>query len=176
MTDQTNLPPRFREKAFRRYETDLYLAVRNYPETGIIDPATKGLSPVTVAQRLRDAKTSYLQHDWKPTRIDRQRFLQVHEDLIVRETMDGMVKIGPCKEAEESSNTSPPSFDEPRERRIVDMTDCSIDEIRTMARLAHERALAVRIRVSIDNATVESLYDQWDIGLERLSDGLYILT
>lgn len=177
------LPPRFREKAFRRYEEAIAAAVRAYPQTIEVNPQAFDLSPVTVAQRLRDAKKSYFDNDWDSSSINRKRFEAVHDDLIVRETMSGMVKVGPSKEAtvfEIQRDKLADNFavieDLGRFNQVLDMTDQGAPEIRFLCILASKRALAVKIKVSLDESLVESLYDSYDINLERQEDGFYILT
>lgn len=183
LMENTNvLPPRFREKAFRRYEDDLLRALECYPDSILIDPKAYDLSAVTVAQRFRDAKKSLLENNWQ-TKIPRKRFEACQEDLIVRETMDGMVKVGPSKEAtllEVQHNALAEQFGISKApsllREVLDMTDQGMNEIRFLCLLASKRALAVKVKISIDESSVEFLYDQYDINLERQEDGLYILT
>ena len=180
--NKPNLPPRFREKAFRRYETAIAAAIQAYPKTFEVNPSTFGLSAVTVAQRLRDAKKSYLDNNWVSTMIDRKTFERCHDDLIVRETMDGMVKIGPSKEAtllEVQHHNLAEQFGigpQMPTSSILDMTDCDASEIDFLCLLASKRALAVKVKVSIDASLVDVLYDQYDINLDRQEDGNYILT
>lgn len=60
-----NLPPRFRESAFRRYEPYIAQAVKDFP--GPTKFVMTNLSSVTFSNRLRDAITSLMANSWTTT-------------------------------------------------------------------------------------------------------------
>lgn len=78
-----DIPPRFREEAFRRYEAIIKTAIDILPSELDIDPrGTLGLSPETVTNRLRDAMRSLKQYRWT-TSVDMVRFLEHFDRLEV---------------------------------------------------------------------------------------------
>lgn len=170
------LPPRFREKSFRRYEDDLLRALKAYPNSILIAPKDYDLSAVTVAQRFRDAKKSLLDNKWE-TKIPRDLFERLQDDLIVRETMNGMVKVGPIKEVEVGHDTfivggKFETFSTPSSKPF----DATHIPIAPLIWLAHNNLLKCPLIVKIDDSKVDELYNSYDINLDRQEDGFYILT
>lgn len=170
------LPPRFRSSAFRRYEAVLKQAIDLFPTEIEIDPAKFGLSTCTVEQRLRDAKTSQMEHKWNST-IDRLKFVQLADSLQVV-SRNGKVYIGPKQakkqtveqvlgEAQHNSRLlkEPLAFDMPM-----------ANSYEVVCLLAANRALCRPLKLVIADSLADSLYSSFDINLEKQPDGSYILT
>lgn len=171
-----SLPPRFSERAFRRYESVLKSAVDNHPNEVVVDPAQFGLSLATVEQRLRDAKRSFIDNKWVST-IDRDKFLRLQDadDLQVRSETDGKIHIGrpPMKEMTLTAELiAGPS----RNVAVLDFKGLMLNSIQTLCALASERALARPIRLAITSAEADVLFESYDISLAPQPDGTYILT
>ena len=82
----SQIPWRLRKEQFRRYEEILKRAVEAFPLVYRVNPKDWDLpnALVTCSARLRDAKISFLRYNW-PSTINRQRYLEIEEELIVAE-------------------------------------------------------------------------------------------
>jgi hypothetical protein len=94
--DQTQLPWRFRERAFRVYEPIIAQVISAYPSVITFNPQLQyRLSPVTFACRFRDALKSYAKHSWPSSLIDRKRFEEVCNKIATSEGESfGIIRIG----------------------------------------------------------------------------------
>ena len=72
--NQNDLPPRFRESAFRRYEPYIRHAVEVLPSPFQINPTDLGLAATTVQARLKDAIHSLYHYRWAPTSVNMAKF------------------------------------------------------------------------------------------------------
>lgn len=92
----TPIPPRFREGAFRFYEHTIARILATWPTVIVIDPTPEySLSPVTFANRLRDAMTSHCKHSWPSAYVDAERLRSMWPgQIVVSERDDGKVLIG----------------------------------------------------------------------------------
>lgn len=90
------IPPRFREGAFRFYEPTIARIMSTWPTVLVLDPQTDHqLSPVTFANRLRDAMTSHCKHSWPSAYVDAEKLRTMWPgQIIVSERDDGKVLIG----------------------------------------------------------------------------------
>ena len=167
------LPPRFRSSAFRRYEAVLKQAVDHFPCEIEVDHTKFGLSLCTVEQRLRDAKTSYLKHYWNST-IDRAKFEKHVNDIRVC-CRDSKIFIGRPKNADEGKVIlGTYRLDVPTSKKPLEVP---VEfNIRELAFLAQERALARPLRLTLSDHQSDQLYASFDINLEKQPDGFYILT
>ena len=91
------LPPRFRESAFRRYETHIAQVLHAYPSLVRFDPPKMipALSCVTFSQRFRDALTSYEQYRWTTMLFTPEKFLSPWKQHIRIFERDSVVFVGP---------------------------------------------------------------------------------
>ena len=108
-----DLPYRFRESSFRRFEPHINDIVNCFPGPITIDPTP--LSQVTFSCRLRDAMKSLSLNRWQ-TEISMERFNRIHCNIVVSEG-HGVVRVGssdtirinkpliPCGKVTETSGT-----------------------------------------------------------------------
>ena len=86
-----NLPHRFREANFRRFEEVIAKAVASFPE--VIEYNPYPLANETFAARLRDAITSLRNNQWNTSRIAMEKFIVCCDELTVSIQPTG-VRIG----------------------------------------------------------------------------------
>lgn len=98
---QAQLPPRFTEASFRRYEGAISTVIASWPKAITFD--TMPLRPVTFACRLRDAMRSLSEHSWM-TDIDLVRFQMLYPFIVVREA-DGKVVVGGREETKPAAQS-----------------------------------------------------------------------
>lgn len=165
------IPSRLSEKAFRFYELPIRSIVCSWPGPIVFDPASYHRSPETFACRLRDAMRSL--RDWRwPSSVALDRFLALHNQVVVSITDQGMVRVGT---KESLCLKSVPTMD-------IDPTDvlhisANTSELHLLGLLAHHRALAKPLILTItDPATVEALCSKFDIDLVQQEDGAWRLT
>lgn len=92
---ETNIPPRFNEASFRRYEPFITSAMLVLPsELDIHCREQLGLSPETVSCRLRDAMRSLHTYNWQ-TSVNMLKFAEYYSQLEVarKHTDAGIVVI-----------------------------------------------------------------------------------
>lgn len=166
MTNET-LPSHLRESNFRQYEQVWADAVNNYPREVVVDPKKLNRSPVTVAQRIRDARSSCLRYGWPTTLFPVARLAELANDLQVIHEPSGLVKI-------RSKTAVTPVQGEANEQEPLNMCDQGYPEIRLLCRLASKRALSRKLLIFIDNP--QDLEAAYDINLERLPNGTYLLS
>jgi hypothetical protein len=94
--DQTQIPCRFRERAFRTYEPIIAQVIKAYPGVITFSPSLNySLSPDTFACRFRDALRSHERYNWTTQLIDRERFLACVNSIAVSMTKEnGLLRIG----------------------------------------------------------------------------------
>lgn len=89
----TNLPLRFSEASFRRYERHIHAIVINFPRPVSFRPESASLE--TFSCRLRDAITSHITYKW-PSSIDPVELSTIRGKIVVQQR-EGMVVVGPRK-------------------------------------------------------------------------------
>lgn len=96
MNDPLPIPPRFREQAFRFYEHTIARIVNTFPAVLVLDARKEyELSPVTFANRLRDAMTSHCKHAWQSAYVDVAKLRVLWpSQIVVSERDDGTIAIG----------------------------------------------------------------------------------
>lgn len=186
------IPPRFRAKAFRRYEPYINEVVKRFPKRVLFPPESFPVgvnSCVTFACRLRDAIKSLRDYQW-PTKIPMALFMQRCDEIVVSEQVNFVacgdedcvrgtslitnkplenlshVALSPHAPAIEGRNSSLPDF--------IDLTvfagTQAIDTLRAVAMLSHSRALLVPITLKGDLSILKPLATQlegvYDIGIE----------
>lgn len=90
---EKDLPYRFREQQFRRYEEVIDQIVAVYPGRIEFNPSSFNLSPETFSCRLRDAVRSLSLYHW-PTKIDVEKFQAIHQEIMVSVGPTGKVSAG----------------------------------------------------------------------------------
>lgn len=101
-----NLAPRFREDAFRRYESIITHAVAVHPARYVIPPRP-GISQETVSCRLRDAMRSLALYRWQPTSVDMVKFDTAYPSACVLREHDNVVVAWNKKTATPLTQVSP---------------------------------------------------------------------
>lgn len=171
-----NLPHRFTEKSFRRYEGVIKRAVESYPQTITIDPFP--LSGTTYSARLRDAKVSLKQNRW-PSTVNMERFLAVYEDLQVSDRGSSVV-IGSSELIKVADKPLSAAGREMagESRYTFDFGNDPMDvrEIEAFVILLAARRLQGPIRVRPIAGIVMTRYQStYDISIEELPDGSYTI-
>ena len=87
------LPHRFRESSFRKYEMFIHSAVEAWPAAVKALPNLFNVSQVTFACRCRDAIKSLATNKWDTT-VNLLKFMTIADSLVVSERLDGSVLIG----------------------------------------------------------------------------------
>lgn len=170
------LPHRFSESAFRKYEKVIARIVNVYPNAVQINPAQFGLSPETIRGRLRDACTSYHEHQWESTLVNLSSFLLIPQsELTISIKPDGTVIAG-TKDSIKSEPASEP-IDFAPDREVFDLTQLTSPlDTALLCHLAHHKQLTNRIRITIPDEAANAVQSQYDVVLIKQTDGTYILT
>lgn len=168
----STIPFRFSEKQFRRYELIIAQVVNTFPSLVVIEPKTLGLSPETIRGRLRDAITSFKQYHWESNKIDLPRFTTIHSDIVVSVNHEGKVLVG---DKTTIKTTPPEPFVFVDTESTLDCTDFDSNQLTTVARLAHNKALSKRIIVSASAEQVAILQQSFDVAFIQQPDGTYLL-
>ncbi|MCI0479999.1 MAG: hypothetical protein L0213_00230, partial [Candidatus Dadabacteria bacterium] len=168
------LPYHLSEESFRKYEDVLARAVSAYPLCYRITPKDLGLSQITFASRLRDAKRSLRDYKW-PTRIDMEKFLDIYDNLVVAER-EGHVLIG-----SKESVRGPTSPYAPDEYHVAcgdsyPVLVKTIVEKALLVRLSHDRVFSKPLLVDGYSLDEVSFFEQnYDVTFELQNDGRHIL-
>ena len=173
------LPHRFRETAFRKYEHIISSAVDAFPATITIDPAIVSVTGVTFACRCRDAMTSLKEHHWS-THIDMDKFLDIASRIVVSERTDGKIIIGSREGIAATLNVTSTgntvatiSPIQPSEKTFTLSTP---EQKELVMLLAHERLIAPRLFLTgITDAEALDFQQRYDISLDKHSSNVYIL-
>jgi hypothetical protein len=157
----TNLPHRFREASFRRYEHAIDTVVTLWPKVIVINPAPLALE--TYAARFRDSCRSLLDNQWE-TCIDMSRFFIIADDIVVSLTANpGSVTIGPEDRLAKLVPAGTPIEDDAAQQFIpkINLVDPPEDLIRAILVLHHHRILTEpsAIRTTFDVITASIDYD-----------------
>lgn len=166
------LPYRFREPAFRKYEADLARVVQNFPTpvTIVGPPSTE-----TYSCRFRDAVQSLFDNRWV-TSIDMNRFLTCYPYIKVA-IRGGDIVIGDKQSVKEIPTLQPSivktvSFD------YEELIDPDIDLLKATIVMHHHRlkVTPTLIKFSVKrDLKSEGWEDNFDIAIEPTSDGFKIL-
>ena len=170
------LPHRFRESAFRRYESILAQVVNRFPLPVEVDTKIYDLSSVTFSCRFRDAITSLERYRWRTDTIDMQRFAECSDLIVVRER-GGKVVIGGWEETKVTEALASQPITAGAELAtpvIIDVSNPVV--LSTLITLAENRYLTMPITISnLPENTAETLASCFDISLEALDDGYHNL-
>ena len=160
-----NIPQRFSEAAFRRYEAIITQAVAVLPSRFTFHPHDLSLSAETVAQRLRDAMRSLSTYRWNTT-VNMVKFDKAYGTLQVKREGDELViaRRGEDKQAALSA-TSPD---------LIEITNPTKIELLGLASLLARRALPGVSLTGISLDLVEAITAPYDVGVVE-KDGKIIL-
>ena len=170
------LPHRFRESSFRRYEPFIARAIEAWPNAIKADPSLFNIAQVTFACRCRDAITSLSNNKWDTT-VDMSKFEK--STLVVSERVDGTVLIGSKQgianfagmvKTMEITNPVPETTSE----RIFTLT--TKEQKALLMELSSRRLLSPRLFVQgLTDQEVEQYQVEWDVALDKHDDKTYIL-
>lgn len=162
-------PPHLSLSLFRRYEPYISTAISRHPlATPIAIPTT--LAHTTFVARLRDAINSLERYRWQ-TAIPMDTFLSAKLKVAYRSPI---ALVGSAAAIRDHLNAPPEAPVVVGTKPIFDLLSCS--DLRLLCYLAANGQLTGPIRLSIPAESVDSLLETFDIDLEDVGDGKYILT
>lgn len=88
---------RHTESRFREYEATLAYIIQQFPLVTMWDSTKKlpdPIMPETYATAIRDCFKSYRIHKWTPSLIDRPRFMQYYNQIVVSVLQSGLIRVG----------------------------------------------------------------------------------
>lgn len=168
------------ERNFRRFEGDINIFLRGYPETRRIDPQGYGLAATTVAARLRDALLSLKQSGWS-TLLPYDIFLQHYHDIIVT-IEDGWVILADrthhrkeVKASQEAGTKRPtPTICPTVDMSPYDVTGTS-RVMHALCYLCHVRAFSTGFIIINLDTDPNAWTSQYDIELTPQGEGVWRL-
>lgn len=175
----TELPHRFKEDQFKRYEVYINHAIEAYPHAIKCEPKLFNVSKTTFIARLRDAMKSYNDNKWESA-INRVKFLEAYPKIQVSERTDGTILIG-SKEAIKAwmqlDNVTEKLFHETSDTTLP-LTDlsCPTNHKEFLMFLSHKRLLLPRLKlIGLLDGEAELYQQTYDISLDKNPDGSYTL-
>lgn len=176
-TVSLDLPPRYRESAFRFYERIIVHILKNHPQPVTFTPANYQRSPETFSTRLRDAMNSYRMYAWQSV-IDRDLFDTIHPSLIVSRPINAPDKV--LVGTREALKVAVVPL-EPKDSYVPEGfpygTVRTWEELEVLCRLASERLLSKPLTLNIVPADwLSRAYKSFDVDLEKQPDGTWMLT
>lgn len=172
----TTLPHRFSESAFRKYEKIIAKIATRYPDPVEVNPTTLGLSGETVRGRLRDACTSYTEHQWKSDLISETLWGVIDQkQLVISLRPNGFVVAG-TKESIKQHTTPFPGIEIIPTEEIIDMSSFICDPL-VFIYLAANSGLKKKLIIHLTKEQHMLFTQEWDVVLEPhgLAD-TYLLT
>lgn len=183
--EQQTLPYHKSERCFREYEGIIALAVDKQPEVFRFKP--QGLKrQTTLIARLRDSIISYELNNWPSTAINRERFLQFRQHLVVRGWQNGDISIGQGANVTDQINFShqhmqdviqtPAGEQHPNVRMKPFVFETPLDplQIHTLCTLSHARVLECPVKFQDASAPNDewmlNLQEDYDIVVEKVED------
>lgn len=175
----SNIPHRFREDQFRRYEKEIIAAVINWPIPVLCNAGA--LSQVTYTNRLRDAKTSWLTYEWTSDLMQVPEAKDKVRQLIVAER-DGKILFG-TKEAVEAA-TKPIEIHGNAKPETALSTLAfkvpTLDALKAIACLLHHRLLEGPIELTltpaVDAQSVLTLPEAYDVAIDPCGGDRFMIT
>jgi hypothetical protein len=170
----TQLPQRYRENQFRRYEQIIHNATEQWPAATKCDPTLLNIAQATFVCRLRDAIKSYYDHSW-PSNINRVKFVGIYQEMLVSERVDGTILIG-HREAIKNwcavDNTPLMVPETPHDAiSVLHLTAAEM-----IMKLSHLRLLAPRIKlIDLTDIEADDFQQKYDISLDKNLDGSHTL-
>ena len=170
-----NIPHRFREKAFRRYEQLIGQIVNSFPSICTFKPSQFNLSPVTFSCRLRDAIKSWEQNHWPTTAFTQAAFDRARlAGIMVSESPESSIVYAGGKDAMRGTitNFKPLASSAPVANAAAALPPLKIDathpnDKHLLCKLAEYRALACELHVTgLSADDVVQLQQQYDVSIE----------
>lgn len=163
-----NIPQRFSEAAFRRYEPTIVIVMTNWPLVQTFDPAP--LSAETFANRLRDSMRSLMDYGWK-TDINTGRFIELRAEISVRIRNDGRVIVGPRLTPITFTNETTPEAN----NTVFKVTAPPPAVIQALFTLLHNRLITQVIVVEPNEIVINEYAEGFDVAVIRKGDHLIIV-
>ena len=173
---QTNqIPHRFNEQSFRRYEPFIKRVMEDWPSVLTFD--VRPIATCTFACRLRDAMRSLVQFRW-PTSIDLEKFIKLQPEVCVSERINGQVLVGPIyllrtrkpiSGAEQATaefsakSNSGIEFNSQSANKILSVDRPSQQVLDSLACLLENRLLTKVILTGVSLEVVEELEHRFDV-------------
>lgn len=173
-----NLPYRFREQQFRRFESLITTAVNCFPQRYDVNPVTYSMAATTLSCRLRDAMNSLKENRWSTT-VDMEKFDRIWPgELKVGERNTGLVVTGD-KDTIRDRDERREIFGLERNQisaEPITFTNPSPSAVHTIVKLAEARTLTGQVRlVGVTETLLRTLAEQHDISYEKQPDGSFLL-
>lgn len=170
-----DLPPRFREKSFRRYETSIAKALERYPQPTQLLSQPFGLSLCTIANRLRDAMASHKTYHWSSTLVPWEKFLLHFEknNFMVSEKAD-FVEVT-FRDAPKALTLEEPAMFRLGVQGVSKRVDVPEAYLEAVAFLAQAGALNRPVFCTASAERVAQLESSFDVATEVQPDGSYKL-
>lgn len=167
LKNMKKVPVHLAESVFRRYEPVLVQLVAN-PGHALRIEIPPGLSPKTVAARIRDAVNSHITYRWTPTPVDPDKLAGLRKTFVVRQFSD-CVEIDFSGGESTTNRTVVATAMSTLSETVVPLADAT--DLHALARLLSKRLVQGPFRIvnclDADVKEVESLYD---IGVVRNVD------
>lgn len=174
----TEIPHRFSEGQFRRYEKYINYAIEAYPQAIKCDPVSFDVATATFIARLRDAMKSYETYKW-PSTINPEKFTLAYPQIQVIQRVDGTILIGPRMATQQWGKQ------DGVKEVVVEIINaipntclllCTYDEKDLLMRLSHNRWLAPSLKVKgLSYEEAETFQKQYDIAIDDNNDGTFTL-
>ena len=175
------LPHRFRESSFRKYEWYIAQAVEAFPATIAVMPRSLGISSITFACRCRDAIKSHRDYNWTPSTVHRGKFEDCAPYLVVSERSDGSILMG-SREAiikhATDANSGAFSVPAPSEATVSGevLTLSTKEQKDLIMLLSHRRLLQPKLFLTgLTDPEVAAYQQRYDIAIDKHDDTTYIL-
>jgi len=179
MDKMNDLPHRFRQDSFRKYEPFIRSAVDAWPNMVKADPAQYNVAQVTFACRLRDAKRSLYEHHW-PTDVDIEKFNKIgFLNIEVSERIDGSVLVGSHEaivKYAEATTSMPVATLVPEHSSEHIFTLTTKEQKELLMELSARRLLAPRMFVmGLTSDEVDFYQKNYDVALDKHDERTWIL-
>lgn len=173
---ENQLPHRYRETQFRRYELYIHHAVEAYPQAIKCDPKLFNVANETFRARLGDAIKSLYDNQWKTT-IDVAKFRAVYASLQVSMRVDGTILVGTREAIQQwSKQDTIPTIEAAPTNNLTKPIIVTSATSEFLMQLSHNRLLSPRLKViGLTSADVEFYQQKYDIALDENTDGTYTL-
>lgn len=180
MPPTNSLPSRLRESSFRKYEDDIAKIVENFPTAIVFTP--KG-NVITYVARLRDAILSFQIYAWESNVIDRAKFAQAYENMVVSHSHEndkvlagGRLEVKKARLGNEQGILT--EFKVGYTQTAVELNETELDsnQVAFLCLLASKRLLTNPIRTNCMNAEDKRhLEDEFDVMIEDNQDGTFTI-
>ena len=175
ISNKSQLPRRFREQSFRKFEVIINSVISAYPNVITFNPyTTHHLSQETFAARFRDAMRSYSEHYWNSNIINRERFLEVCDNISVAMAHNNsLIRIGDKNELKKPSlEVSKSTYRMPELKAVPGLIALNSEgELELICKLAALRLLSQEVKCTGFTEHNKLKYEQiYDCSIE-LEDG-----